>query len=1024
MPPRHKAAGRTAAARSALAALNGAKKVYSDQVIRNAYIVAQSQLLQLAKQMEFDADTSLWEDDAEETMREFWQQASDNIDTYCTRIRDGGDIRLITADVVKSPRKRTPARPLVAPEPVSPLSAKAPRILPLKLGTDESSAHAQPKKPAAVREPSPPMAVEPTSEPTESKEAQVEQPESMDEEPVAQPSPLPKDTQPEATADEPVASRAEEAGPITSHVDEAEPATSHTEEPEQATTDAEEAEPATAHPKEPEPTAHAEPDSAEPHADEAERTAAMETELDEPSTLLMDEPLPTLTPATSTRVKRTLTLTAPNIKADTHATTPAPRARDASGKRFRSIFLNKSLRHAIEERTTHDSEDDAHDTPEDDRRDRTDQTLDALRTRLESVRRASTAHTSTASKPRVSESIDADREEAHEKTSQPAATQAKPAQTRSATATRSPTKLPSPVRHAQDAHSEAKTQKGPAQRAAAQRHAQRPVSSLAASTSALHSPARGPNPALSASVSSPSRVRAPQSHIPRSPTRGALSQSTRPASSLNVPSTPKSASAASAQHERAGRGGDTPSRIAQPVAMSPWRKREAKAQEKAAQEKPAPAAPPSPGRLRDEMLSPFRDGTARAASPTGRRPLAGQKSPALSASVPASHSHGDGIGARIKGLFGMHTSVQESPRAQLRGGTPARNRAVSPSILESPDLPSAARLSAGLDEGDLSMLSRMPGSFERSGKIPQLGRSVQASAASKSTRPSALSSSTSALLGATPARTREVPPLRSTVAAGRIVSQSRAPVRPPTHASSVRNDEAKRRKVSQQPLSEATNHAAVPQASSRRVSTEDALKSKLITQPVRPAAAKAASRDQVVRTSVARIASGTRVASGTSARSSTMSNVNVFQQQPVRAPAPAAAQAHAPPHTASASAAADSTMEELPDVASEYSDSEDEATARKRKAEPTWTRGRELEDQLLQQATLDPDEIFGVQLGPVPLDTMLPPRKGDRRRMRHRTSSANWSGPDGLAQWEIDRYNERMGITGSGVRLTHDSDTF
>jgi len=102
---------------------------------------------------------------------------------------------------------------------------------------------------------------------------------------------------------------------------------------------------------------------------------------------------------------------------------------------------------------------------------------------------------------------------------------------------------------------------------------------------------------------------------------------------------------------------------------------------------------------------------------------------------------------------------------------------------------------------------------------------------------------------------------------------------------------------------------------------------------------------------------------------------------------------------------------DLPDVASEYSDSDDETAIHKRKLEPSWTRGRELEEILLQQSTIDPDEIFGCQhVEPVPLDTMLPARKGDRRRMRHRTSSANWNGPDGLAQWEIDRYNERMGI--------------
>jgi len=144
---------------------------------------------------------------------------------------------------------------------------------------------------------------------------------------------------------------------------------------------------------------------------------------------------------------------------------------------------------------------------------------------------------------------------------------------------------------------------------------------------------------------------------------------------------------------------------------------------------------------------------------------------------------------------------------------------------------------------------------------------------------------------------------------------------------------------------------------------------------------------------------GTRVWSNTASRpppprSSAHSSHNVFQQVPT-----------------GEEDRGDVADVDLPDVASEYSDSDDETAIRKRKLEPSWTRGRELEEILLQQSTIDPDEIFGCQhVGPVPLDTMLPARKGDRRRMRHRTSSANWNGPDGLAQWEIDRYNERMGI--------------
>ncbi|SYW80056.1 uncharacterized protein UBRO2_03324 [Ustilago bromivora] len=110
--------------------------------------------------------------------------------------------------------------------------------------------------------------------------------------------------------------------------------------------------------------------------------------------------------------------------------------------------------------------------------------------------------------------------------------------------------------------------------------------------------------------------------------------------------------------------------------------------------------------------------------------------------------------------------------------------------------------------------------------------------------------------------------------------------------------------------------------------------------------------------------------------------------------------------------------EVLPDIASEYSDSEDEETIQKRAAMPTWTQGDALDSALLAQLTVDADEIFGIPQGPVELEKILPGERTANRIRRPRTSSANWSGPDGLAQWEIDRYNKRMGIKGPGVQLT------
>lgn len=112
--------------------------------------------------------------------------------------------------------------------------------------------------------------------------------------------------------------------------------------------------------------------------------------------------------------------------------------------------------------------------------------------------------------------------------------------------------------------------------------------------------------------------------------------------------------------------------------------------------------------------------------------------------------------------------------------------------------------------------------------------------------------------------------------------------------------------------------------------------------------------------------------------------------------------------------------EVLPEIASEYSDSEDEETIQKRAAMPLWTQGDMLDAALLAQSTVDADEIFGIPHGPVELEKILPGERTANRIRRARTSSANWSGPDGLAQWEIDRYNKRMGIKSAGVQLHRD----
>lgn len=109
----------------------------------------------------------------------------------------------------------------------------------------------------------------------------------------------------------------------------------------------------------------------------------------------------------------------------------------------------------------------------------------------------------------------------------------------------------------------------------------------------------------------------------------------------------------------------------------------------------------------------------------------------------------------------------------------------------------------------------------------------------------------------------------------------------------------------------------------------------------------------------------------------------------------------------------------LPSIVSEYSDSEDEETQARRARAADWTKGDALQMALRAQSNMDADLIFGVPTGSVDLETLMPPQDhaARARMLRPRSSSANWHGADGLAQWEIDRYNQRMNIGGPGFRL-------
>ncbi|KAG6336667.1 hypothetical protein ID866_2414 [Astraeus odoratus] len=96
---------------------------------------------------------------------------------------------------------------------------------------------------------------------------------------------------------------------------------------------------------------------------------------------------------------------------------------------------------------------------------------------------------------------------------------------------------------------------------------------------------------------------------------------------------------------------------------------------------------------------------------------------------------------------------------------------------------------------------------------------------------------------------------------------------------------------------------------------------------------------------------------------------------------------------------------ELPDINSEYSDSEDEDRVRTFDP-PAWAQSPELRQALQMQSTVNPDEIFGA-IRPLRMEEMFRTRQS---RFRARTSSANWSGADRLTVDEIREYERRMGF--------------
>ncbi|KAI0374205.1 hypothetical protein BV20DRAFT_961307 [Pilatotrama ljubarskyi] len=168
------------------------------------------------------------------------------------------------------------------------------------------------------------------------------------------------------------------------------------------------------------------------------------------------------------------------------------------------------------------------------------------------------------------------------------------------------------------------------------------------------------------------------------------------------------------------------------------------------------------------------------------------------------------------------------------------------------------------------------------------------------------------------------------------------------------------------------------------------------TAPVTPGAAKAASK------TVKHVPSSSNLKSAASSKGKTPAR-EASEPPPAKSikpagPAPARGGPPAePPRVASESI-------ELPDINSEYSDSDDED--RPKRNLPDWAQSPDIAAALQQQSTINPDDIFG-RIGPLRMEEIFRTRQS---RFRARTSSANWTGTDELTAEEEREYARRMGF--------------
>ncbi|KAI0669935.1 hypothetical protein C8Q78DRAFT_1171319 [Trametes maxima] len=197
---------------------------------------------------------------------------------------------------------------------------------------------------------------------------------------------------------------------------------------------------------------------------------------------------------------------------------------------------------------------------------------------------------------------------------------------------------------------------------------------------------------------------------------------------------------------------------------------------------------------------------------------------------------------------------------------------------------------------------------------------------------------------------------------------------------------------------------AGPSASSSKSSAlpKSALKQPGSSVPPTPGGAKAAPKALKHVPSTGNLKSAAAMAKGKERAPTREPSEQPPAPKPTKVAAPAGPVHHGGPPAEPPRVASESI--ELPEINSEYSDSEDED--RPKRILPEWAQSPGIAAALQQQSTINPDDIFG-RIGPLRMEEIFRTRQS---RFRARTSSANWTGTDELTAEEEREYARRMGF--------------